>query len=117
MANALYRSFRERGFELIHVMTGASNWLDAWTWANSFDPPLEFTVIADTDGGLWSRYLDPNGGCNYVPQGQIFDQGTVTVDDPCTGSGCPSGCGYDDTHVRAVLDAILPPVWCGEASP
>lgn len=61
--------------------------------------------------------LDPNGGCNYVPQGQLFDQGTVTVDDPCTGTGCPSGCGYDDAHVRSMLDAILPPAWCGEASP
>lgn len=117
MANALYHDFRDRGFELIHVMTGSLSWYDAWKWANLFDPPLEFTVIADTDGGLWRRYEDSSSPCNYVPQGQVFDAGTVTVDDPCTGSGCPSGCGYDDAHVRSVLDSILPAAWCGEATP
>lgn len=115
MANALYDTFRERGFELIHVMTGAASWIDALRWANGFDPPLKFTVLADTDGGLWNRYLDPRGGCNFVPQGQLFDQGLVTVDDPCTGSNCPEGCGYDDAYVRSLLNAILPPAPCAAA--
>lgn len=100
---------------------------DAKAWAEKFSPKLYVMVIADTDGKLWKKYVEPCGSdimcqfsCYVTPQSQIFDQGGVVVDDGCSRKGNPpSGqcvaCGYDDAHTKKVLDQILPPKWCGEA--
>ncbi|MEW5806867.1 MAG: hypothetical protein AB1756_05940 [Acidobacteriota bacterium] len=131
MANKLYDDFRERGFEIIHVVIDDGpdadtvvDWEDANYWAyekdfdgtGSYTPPLKFTVVADTDGGLWDMYTDPFPLCQVTPQGQIIDQGLVTTYDPCV-NPCLTGCGYSDSEVRDHLNAILPAKWCGEATP
>jgi hypothetical protein len=99
---------------------GDPTWQDADTWANHWDhdgdgtddPPLDITVIADTDGGLWSMYAI----CPVTPQDQIMDQGMVNVDDACNLSNLCGTCGYNDTRVRNALDLILEPQSCGETT-
>ncbi len=133
MANALYDQYRERGFMLLHVIIedgngdGKIDAADASIWANRFNPPLKFPVIADTDGKLWKMYIEPCGtdilcqySCYVTPQYHIIDQGMVTVDDGCSrknGTGTCVRCGYDDAHVKTVLDQILGTTWCGGAAP
>ena len=127
MANTLQNDFRERGALVVHVITDDSpdpdttvGWTDAQYWANSMDfngdskvDPLNVLVLADTDGGIWARFAQ----CPLTPQGQILDQGGLTVDDPCVMSNLCGGCGYSDSQVRGVLNTILPAKWCGEATP
>ncbi len=136
MANALYDDYRERGVILVHVIIEDSpdadsikTWSDAHYWAYTENsPPLKVLVLADTDGGLWNRYVQPCAtgnpnciiGCHVTPQYQIFDQAGVTVDDYCYAPDDASACqycGYSDAHVRAVLDSLVPAKWCGEATP
>lgn len=140
MANSLYNDYKERGFLPIHVIIedgtgdGKINWEDAYKWSTDWDndgtpnaEPLQIPVIADFDDSLWNMYTEDCGSdilciytCKVTPQDQMFDQGLVTVDDTCSippgGTTCTQ-CGYSDSHVRDVLDTILPPVWCGEATP
>jgi hypothetical protein len=146
LANSLYDDYRERGVEIIHVIIEDSpdegtavDWTDAQYWAESMDfdgdtvvDPLNITVLADTDRGLWNRFVqscDHLSGidqlycefsCHVTPQDQIIDRGNLTVDDTCSlppgGNQC-TACGYSDSHVRSALDSILPAVWCGEATP
>ncbi len=117
---------------------GVVDWTDAQYWANSFDfdgtgpytPPLKITVLADTDGGIWDRFVQPCLGgadcinnCWVTPQYQVFDQAGVTVEDTCYSPDDTVACiqcGWSagiETHLRAVLDALVPPAWCGEATP
>jgi hypothetical protein len=141
MANSLYDDYKERGFLPIHVIIedgtadGKINWEDAYKWSTDWDndgtvnaEPLEIPVIADFDDSLWNSYVQDCSviglpcvfTCHVTPQDQMFDQGLVTVDDTCSvpeGETMCTQCGYSDAHVRSVLDAILPPAWCGEATP
>jgi hypothetical protein len=126
LGNALYNDYKERGVMTIHVLEqeagshgGNPTWQDAYKWATDWDEdgtnnpegPLEFPVIADTDGSIWSMYTQ----CPWYYQDQIFDQGLVTVDDPCV---FPCGsCSNSDSYIRTVLDGIVPAKWCGEATP
>lgn len=129
MANQLYNDYKERGLLIVHVLYdnpagGLPTWADANNWAYHQDfnsdgtvDVLDFPVIADTDRSLTAAYFK----CPFTPQGQIFDQGLVTADDPCEISypqSCLSAnCGYNETYVRSVLDKLLPAKWCGEATP
>jgi hypothetical protein len=144
VANQLYDEYAERGMVFIHVIIDDSpdagttvDWTDAQYWAYSMDFDSDATVdklkilaIADTDGGLWARYVDNCSdlsgtnkllcqlSCQVTPQTQIFDQGGLTIDDPCArpvGQVQCAGCGLDENHVRGVLDATLPAEVCGEA--
>ena len=130
MANALYNDFKNRGFMLVHIMIedgtgdGTVDWADADRWANKYhdfdgdgtyaDDALQFLVLADTDGWLFNNL----SGCPlFTPAAeQIWDQGGVIVADPCQFL-CSGSCSPNDARVRAKLDAILPPEWCGEATP
>lgn len=144
MANSFYDEYRERGFVYIQVVIddgtgdGKVTWEDAQYWAytmdfdgaGSYTPPLRILVLADTDGKLWSEYVEPCGSdlacqltCHVTPQTQIFDQGGVTVDDGCSRrpgqSECQTGaysCGFPEPHIRRVLDKLLPK-GCGGALP
>lgn len=146
MASILEDEFEERGVVFITVVIDDSpdagttvDWTDAQYWANSMDfdsdgtvDKIRHLVLADTDGGLWNRYVDNCQGlsgsqylqcatsCPVTPQFQIFDQGGMTVDDGCNrpagGSQC-TACGFDASRVRNVLNNILPTKWCGEATP
>lgn len=98
-------------------------WEDAAVWATDWDDdgtlnpegPLEFPVIADTDGGLWNAYTV----CPWYYQDQVIDQGMVTVDDPCvweSGDIC-AHCSNSDAYMRGVFDTLVPTKWCGEATP
>ncbi len=100
---------------------------DALLWRNRFNPPLRIPIVADTDGRLWRKYIEPCGTdiicqytCYVTPQVQIIDQGGVTVDDGCSHRGsvyqCVK-CGFSDSHVRAVLTQLLGAQGCGEAAP
>ncbi len=117
---------------LIHVIIedgngdGKIDSADASVWANRFSPPLKFPVIADTDDKLWSTYIEPCGtdffcqySCYVTPQFHIIDQGGVTIDDGCARGGTSTcrKCGYDDAHVKTVLDQVLGSTWCGGGTP
>jgi hypothetical protein len=141
LANALYDEFHERGVIFVHVVIddgpdGDNNvtWRDAYDWIHTRDfdgsgpytPPLKVLALADYDGGLWGRFTQPCTGltctlsCQVTPQYQIFDQAGMTVDDYCSAPNTTSSCtqcGWNESHVRDVLNAILPPLWCGEATP
>ena len=124
MANELYADYRERGFEYIHVLIdgptgGLPTAEDAHTWAYEMDfdydgtvDPLDIMVIADVDGLLWGLYSE----CPLTPQDQIHDQGLVNVDDACTLGNLCGSCGYSDSHVRTVLEGILPTRRCGQTT-
>lgn len=146
MANSFEDEYKDRGVIFVTVVIDDSpdagttvDWTDAQYWAYSMDfdgdgiiDKQRHVILADTDGGLWKRYVDQcadltginfllcQASCNVTPQYQIFDQGGMTVDDTCarqgTGVQC-AACGYDEAHVRSVLDSLLPPKWCGEATP
>ena len=128
MGNALYNDYRERGVITIHILEQQSGnhnpnptFKDAVIWAKDWDDdgtsnpegPLEFPVIADTDGGLWNLYAE----CGWYYQDQVIDQGLVTVDDPCVLADICAHCSNSDAYMRGVLDSIVPPKWCGEATP
>lgn len=122
MANALYDLYRERGLVLIHVIIedgngdGKIDAADAKLWQTRNGWNLKFPVIADTDRKIWDAYKEPCGsdilcqyGCYVTPQYHIIDQGMVTIDDGCsrgTSTTCQK-CGYDEAHVKKVLDTIL----------
>ena len=126
----MYNDYKERGVITIHILeqqAGSHNpnptWEDAEVWSRDWDDdgtdnaegPLEFPVIADTDGGLWDMYAV----CPWYYQDQVIDQGLVTVDDPCVlepGNLCAT-CSNSDAYMRSVFDSIVPPKWCGEATP
>jgi hypothetical protein len=141
LVNALKRDFGERGVEIVHIVMndgdgdGDVDGDDAAMWQSGYDhdgdgnvDTLNIPVLADTDDGLWNHYKQDCSelglpclfSCNVTPQHQIMDRGMITVDDKCSvpegGSQCQE-CGYDDADVRAVLDELLPPKWCGEARP
>ena len=119
---------------------GTIDWEDADKYAKDWDgdgsintAPTPFPVIADYQTTLWKMYryaCDPanstcTGSCWVTPQHQLVDQGLATVDDSCSASSptsaCPTdGCGWGtatETELRALLDDILPPKWCGEGRP
>lgn len=145
MANELADQYAERGVIYVQVITDDSpdpgttvDWTDAQYWAYNMDfdsdatvDKLKILVLADVDGGLWTRYVDQctdltgtnkiqcQISCQVTPQAQIFDQGGLTVDDGCSRTK-PSvqcaACGWDEARTRNVLDAILPAKVCGEAT-
>jgi len=141
LANALKNDYAERGLEIVHVVINDGNGdgqvdeQDAALWQRGTDHDgdgetdvLEVKVLADTDGGLWEHYIQDCSeigffcqlSCHVTPQHQIMDRGMITVDDKCSvpdGESQCTECGYNDADVRAELDAILPPKWCGEARP
>jgi len=145
VASAFEDEYEERGVVFITVVLDDSpdagtavDWTDAQYWAYNMDFDADTKldkqtriVLADTDGALSDRYYDPCAGlsgiplllcqssCNVTPTFQIFDQSGMTVDDGCArqGTGQCIACGYDEDRVRSVLDSILPPKWCGEATP
>lgn len=143
MANALVDDYYDRGLEVIHFIIddgtgdGVVDWQDAKKWADGndgahtvLDPKI--TVLADPDYSAWNRFMQDCTGlgscaCNYTPQYQIIDQGGITVSDTCAVPNpdtCTPDidcecmeCGYSDTQARKVIEAILPPEWCGQATP
>ena len=142
MANALVSDFGDRGLLIIHIVIddgtgdGVVDWEDANYWANNdtlfpkLDPSI--VVLADPNDSLWTRfaqscddltgfdYDDCMATCPYTPQAQVIDQGGLTVSDTCArppGEVECTQCGYSDSYYRMVLDSILPPAWCGEATP
>lgn len=120
---------------------GVIDWKDAKAWADGDyngdgvvngteggpQWPLQVPVLADYDDYLWNTYTQEcTAGdlfcllsCKVTPQNQIFDQGGVTVDDTCRktiGSTCDQ-CGYNEPYTKGVLEKVLPPQWCGTATP
>ncbi len=124
---------------------GIIDWKDAKAWADGDyngdgtigsgegGPgwPQKRIVLADAGSQLWNLYVQYCSGsdlacqlgCHVTPQVQVFDQGGITVDDTCRNNhdGKPGGacfqCGYDETYLEPILEALLPPQWCGDADP
>lgn len=140
MASQINDEYGERGLVYMQIIHGGTygDYRDAKRWAEEMDhngdgqiEKLNILVIADTDTGLYNRYSDNCAGlsginlllcqssCPVTPVTHIVDQGGVTVDDCTRGAGaqCGGACGLDTAGLRSVLDSILPPKWCGEATP
>lgn len=112
------------------------NWQDADLYARDYDgdgtdnpDPIPYPVIVDYNWEIYLAYRYPcetqacKDSCWVTPQHQLLDQGLVTVEDTCSvpdGETTCTQCGWgsvEEADLRAILDNILPPVWCGEGIP
>ncbi len=139
----MYDDYRERGLEIVTILIedgngdGTIDWEDASKYAKDWDGDgtentdhVPFTVIADYNRILWQTYRHPcsptdttcTNSCWVTPQHQLVNQGLATIDDTCSvpqgGTTC-SQCGWStaiEADLRALLDDVLPPKWCGEGT-
>jgi peroxiredoxin len=87
LAEALYQSYKSRGFEMITLLTSGS----PAVWAGTYG--LTFPVLDDSSFGLWDIY-----GEGYVPLNIVLDRNmTIRY----------KSAGYDEAAITAMLKKLL----------
>jgi peroxiredoxin len=83
----LYDEYKERGFQIITILTSG----DPKEWADDYK--LSFPVLDDNNEAIWGQY-----GEGYVPLNMILDRDMVIK---------YKAAGYDETRIRSLIEGYL----------
>jgi peroxiredoxin len=83
----LYDEYKQRGFQIITVLTSG----DPAVWAHDYQ--LSFPVLDDSGELIWDQY-----GEGYVPLNLVIDREKVIR---------YKEAGYDETEIKAVIENYL----------